>query len=62
MTLLEIWQAGTQMPFLVRCPNSGQVVVITSYYWPKKLFEGSMADAPVMLTANWQEWQFVREA
>lgn len=61
-SLMEIWQAGAKMPFLVSHPDSGQTVVITNYYWPRGFFEGEMNGVRVALTPRWQLWNFVREA
>jgi hypothetical protein len=61
-TLMDIWLAGARMPFMVEHPDSKQKVVIKSYYWPKKFFEGEMNGVAIALTPNWQLWRFVREA
>lgn len=62
MTLMEIWQAGVRMPFIVEDPNSRQKIIVQSYYWPKKFFECEMNGCLIAITAEWTLWSFVREA
>ena len=61
-SLFELWKSGAKMPFLVKHPDSGQMVAVTAYYWPDKFFVGEMNGTPITLTGTWQLWEFVREA
>jgi len=61
-SLMDIWKSGRKMPFIVAHPDSEQTVVITNYYWPRRIFEGEMNGIKVALTPEWQLWCFVREA
>lgn len=61
-TLMEIWKAGARMPFIIEDPLSRQRIVISSYYWPGRFFEGEMNGAQVCLSPGWTVWRFIREA
>lgn len=61
-TLMELWNSGARMPFIVQHPDSGQTAVVHSYYWPRGFFAAEINGVLVGLTAEWALWAFVREA